>query len=150
MVFNAAQRTSLLVSAIAFMVLPGIALTGMQAGNAKPTVLAAQPSGSIVEQLKLTDQQRQKIRAIRKTRSQGISKVLNATQRTKLARSLRSGTKMGAALQALDLSAEQKQQMSMIVRQANQAIEATLTSTQKQQLEAYRKQHQATAQGPIE
>lgn len=153
MVFSTAQRTSLFVGAIAFMVVPpSMALAEMQSGNARPaTVLAAQPAaGSIVEQLKLSNQQKQKIQMIRKERAQSISKALNETQRKKLVQSLRSGTKIGAAMQTLNLSTDQKKQISAIVRQSNQAIEATLTPTQKQQLAAYRKQHQATSQGPIE
>ena len=154
MVFYLTQRVLLLASTVAFaVVLPGLSLTGVQPSfeAANQSAVAAPPApASAVEQLKLTEQQKQKIRAIRKTRNQSIAKVLNEAQRKKLAQSLRSGTKMGTALQALNLSTDQKKNIGSIVQKSNQEIKATLTPQQQQQLEAYRKQHQSTAQSPIE
>ena len=155
MVFHLTQRALFLASTCAFsLILPGLQLTGMQLSFESAnqgTALAAQPAAtSMVAELKLSDQQKRSIRAIHKTRNQEISKVLNATQRKTLAQALRSGTKLGAAMQTLNLSAEQKQKISTILRKSNQEIRATLTPKQQQQLEAYRKQHQSTAQGPIE
>jgi len=154
MVFNLARRFSLTVGALAVaVVFPSVSLAGMQPSPAilpQGTVVAVQPTSSGVEQLKLTEQQTQKIRALRKTRNQEIAQVLNATQRKKLVQSLRSGTKLGAAMQTLNLSADQKQKIGAIVQQSNQAVKATLTPTQQQQLETFRKQHQTAAQTPIE
>lgn len=154
MVFNLARRFSLTVGALAVaVVFPSVALAGMQPSPAilpQGTFVAVQPASSGVEQLNLTEQQKQKIRALRKTRNQEIAKVLNATQRKKLVQALRSGTKLGAAMQTLNLSADQKQKIGAIVQKSNQAVKATLTPTQQQQLETFRKQHQTAAQTPIE
>ena len=151
MVFKRTQRASLFVGAIALMVgFPGVILTDVQAGNAKPaTTMMAQPaSGSIIDQLKLSDQQTKTIQTLRKERTQSIAKVLTKAQREKLVQSLQAGTKMGPALQSLNLSGDQKKRIGTIVQKSNQAIEATLTKTQKQQLADYRKQHQTAAQSP--
>ncbi|MBW4471371.1 MAG: hypothetical protein KME45_13335 [Stenomitos rutilans HA7619-LM2] len=75
---------------------------------------------------------------------------MTETQRKKLVQALKSGTKLGAALQTLNLSADQKQKIAAIVQKSNQQIKATLTAKQQQQLETMRKQHQTTAQTPIE
>lgn len=155
MVIHLAKPSLLLAGTIAFaVVLPGLALTGLRPSLASTnhgTALAAQPTAaSMVEQLGLSEQQKQKIRAIRKARNQEIAKVLTEAQRKKLGTALRSGAKLGAAMQTLNLSTDQKQKVGTIVRKSNQAVEATLTPKQRQQLEASRKQHQATAQSPIE
>ena len=154
MAFHLAKQTLLAGTCAFAVVLPGLSLSGMQPSFASANqgaVLAAQPSGaSTVAALNLSDQQKRKIRDIHKTRNQEISKVLNATQRKSLAQSLRSGTKLSAAMQTLNLNAEQKQKISAIVRKSNQQIKATLTPKQQQQLETYGKQHQSTAQSPIE
>lgn len=153
MAFNLATRLSLATGALAFALIPGLALATMESGSPmvrQGTVLAAQPAATAVEQLNLSDQQKQKMRALRKTRNQEISKVLNDTQRKKLVQALKSGTKLGAALQTLNLSADQKRKIVTIVQKSNQQMKATLTAKQLQQLESIRKQHQTAAQTLIE
>lgn len=155
MMFRLAKRVSLAASALALLAaLPGMALTVVRPASSiasQETVVAAQPAApSPVEQLQLTDQQRQKIRVLRKERNKEIAKVLNETQRKKLVQSLRSGVKLGAALQTLNLSVDQKQKITAIVQKSTQEIKATLTDKQLQQLETMRKQHQTTAQMSID
>lgn len=155
MVINLARRVSMTVGALAFaMVLPGVVLADMQPAfslESQRTVVAAQPAAlSSVEQLKLSDQQKRTLRALRKARNQEISKVLSDAQRKNLVQALKSGTKLAPALQALNLSADQKQKIGTIVQKSNQQVKATLTPQQQEQLETMRKQHQTTAQTPIE
>ncbi|XGV96261.1 MAG: hypothetical protein ACAF41_26460 [Leptolyngbya sp. BL-A-14] len=155
MVFRSAKRVALAAGALALTVmLPGMALTGVRPASniaSKGTVVAAQSAApSSLEQLQLTDQQRQKIWTLRKERNREIAKVLNETQRKKLVQSLKSGIKLGAALQTLNLSADQKQKITAIVQKSTQEMKATLTDKQRQQLETMRKQHQTTAQIPID
>ncbi len=151
MVVNLTKRMSIVAGMVALVIgVPGFATAKTVLASPTRTIAAQPASTSLVEQLQLSDQQKQKIRAIRTTRNQNIAKVLNGTQRTKLQQALKSGTKLGAALQSLGLNADQKKRISGYVRQSNQDIKGVLTKKQQQQLESYMKQRQAGAQTPIE
>lgn len=96
--------------------------------------IAASPSAGM-DRLQLTAAQKEKIRQIRTTRNRDIAMVLTASQRTKLAQSLKSGKKLGQAVKELNLNNNQKQRIREIAQKSVQAIKGVLTPQQWQRLE---------------
>lgn len=157
MAINIAKRVSILASAIAlssFLSTAAFASTKpTNTTTTKPTKTAAvqNQSSNIVEQLNLTDQQRNKIRGIRSSRTRQINQVLKPDQRTKLQAELKSGKKLGEAIKSLNLDPTQKKDILAIVQKSNQDIMGTLNDKQRKQLETYLSQrHQSRTQNPID
>ncbi len=109
-----------------------------------PSPASAAPAASprILDQLKLSDAQKAKIRGIRSARTRKINEALKPEQRAKLQAELKAGKKLGEALKSLNLSTDQKKTIAGAVQKSNEDIKATLNDTQKKQLEAYLKQRQ--------
>jgi hypothetical protein len=125
---------SALVSAVAVTpLLSTVSLANTPAPAASPRLL---------DQLKLSDAQKTKIRGIRAARTRKINETLKPEQRAKLQAELKSGKKLGESLKSLNLSTEQKKTIVGAVQKANEEIKATLDNKQKKQLEAYLKQRQ--------
>jgi hypothetical protein len=110
------------------------------ANTPAPAAPAASPR--FLDQLKLSDAQKTKIRGIRAARTRKINETLKPEQRAKLQAELKSGKKLGESLKSLNLSTEQKKTIVGAVQKANEEIKATLDNKQKKQLEAYLKQRQ--------
>ncbi|MBV9387600.1 MAG: hypothetical protein JOZ78_14365 [Chroococcidiopsidaceae cyanobacterium CP_BM_ER_R8_30] len=94
-------------------------------------------STSILHQINLSSQQKQKIRNILQNRSRQLAYVLTPAQRTKLNNQLDSGVEWGAALSSVNVSATQKKQMLTVIQQTNKEIESVLTLKQLHQVENY-------------
>lgn len=137
---------SILMSAVVIVSLsPGIALAKFPSSTSPvkstPVATPTAQSTPILEQLKLTDAQKLKLRGIRSAKTRKINQLLTVDQRTKLQQQLKSGQKMSEALKTLGLKPENLQKITAVRRNAAQQIKATLTTDQLKQLETYFKQH---------
>ena len=133
------RATSLIAGVLAIgTLLPTVAFT------AAPPV-PKPPAASLVDQLKLTEPQKQKIATLRKTRNQEIAKVLDKNQRQKLLQALKAGSKLSAAMKSLKLKPDQTKKIATIAQKSMQDIKGVLTPDQRKQLESYLKQQKANA-----
>ncbi|MBW4519115.1 MAG: hypothetical protein KME16_05380 [Scytolyngbya sp. HA4215-MV1] len=155
MAIHSGRYTSIFASTIALLtLLPNLALAETKPAThpMQPTQSAvAQTHSSIIGQLNLSTDQKNKIRPIRASRIHQINQVLTQEQRTKLQTELKSGMKLGEALKSLNLNADQKKKIMTIVQKSNQDVMSVLNQKQRTQLEAYLKQqHQSRTQTPLE
>jgi Spy/CpxP family protein refolding chaperone len=104
-----------------------------------------QAEPSIWEQLKLDETQKKQLAGIRTTRTNAISKVLNADQKAKFSQ-LRRKQKLSAIISQLNLDANQKKAVNDANKQAQEAILKILNPTQKTQLNAYLSKNKQTAE----
>lgn len=137
MVCHLFKQPAMLTGTIALMVLSNAGLllppAIAQPQSATITIAANPPLG--MERLQLTADQKEKIRKIRATRNRDIAMVLTASQRTKLAQSLKSGKKLSEAVKELNLNNSQKKRIQEIAQKSVQAIKGVLTPQQWQRLE---------------
>jgi Spy/CpxP family protein refolding chaperone len=156
MALHLVQRTSILISAVILTtLLPGLALA--KSASNQPTqpssnraIAAAQSATTFLEDLKLSDSQKAKIRSIRAARIQQIHKDLDTKQWDKLQQELKAGKKLNDALKTLNLNKNQTQQINAVLAKSAEEIRGTLTAQQRQKLDAYLKQRHMTAQNSIE
>jgi Spy/CpxP family protein refolding chaperone len=136
------------------------------AAQVKPQELTAKPTNSLavidvaattqdsrtslVEELKLTDQQKLKIRGIRAQRTRLINQVLTPGQRTKFEAARKAGKSLTESLKELDLKSNQKKQIVSIAKKSAEEIKATLTKEQQKQLATYLKKQRGTTAGAVE
>ncbi len=141
---------SMLISAVVIASFsPAIALAKA------PVLTAAKPAGTmtapatqsapILEQLKLTDAQKLKLRGIRSAKTRKINALLSKEQQAKLQEQLKSGKKMSEALKSLGLKPDVMQKINAARQNAAEQIKAVLTPEQRKQLESYLKQKPSTA-----
>jgi len=146
MTLHSAKRTAILTGALVMAtLLPSLTLAAPQAPGSQTRIAAA----AIVDQLQLSNAQKQKIQGIRAKRNSQILKILTPAQQTKLRQELKSGKKLSAALKDLNLDAKQKKELGGIIQRSNQEMRGVLNAKQQQQLDAYLKQRQAGA-APID
>lgn len=106
--------------------------------------MASQKRGNLLEELQLTNTQKQKIQALRSTRTRAINKALTPAQRTKFEQARKSGMKMGQSLKSLGLSADQNKKILEILKKSQQELRNTLTPAQRQKLDAAMKRQGGT------
>lgn len=148
--FHSVQRASLVMGTIALTAtFSGMAAVMPQAARANTATTThttqSATSTTIVDQLKLTEQQKNKIRGYRADRNRQINAVLTQAQKTKLQQELKSGMKLGPALKGLNLSPDQTKKIAAILQKSAQNIRGTLTADQQRKLDAYLKQQRQAA-----
>lgn len=117
--------------------LPTTLSAGQTAIAATDTMqMAPQKQKNLLEDLKLTNTQKQKIQALRTSRTRAINNVLTPAQRTKFEKARKSGMKTGQSLKSLGLSADQNKKILDILKKSQQELRNTLTPTQRQKLDA--------------
>jgi Spy/CpxP family protein refolding chaperone len=137
MVYRLFPQPALLTGTTALWLLTSIGLplhTVIAQAQSAPLTIAATPRSG-VEQLQLTEAQKEKIRKIRSARNRDIAMVLTAAQRTKLAQSLKEGKKLSDAVKELNLNNNQKKRIREIAQKSVQAIRAILTPQQQRTLD---------------
>jgi Spy/CpxP family protein refolding chaperone len=107
-------------------------------------------SAALMEQLKLTDKQKNAIRVIRANRTKQINQVLNSDQKTKFEQARKTGKALGESLKELNLKPDQKSQILKIVKSSADNIKAKLTPAQLKTLNNYMKNHQTVGAGAME
>jgi Spy/CpxP family protein refolding chaperone len=107
-------------------------------------------SASLMEQLKLTDKQKNEIRTIRANRTKQINQILTPDQKTKFEQARKSGKTLSEALKELNLKPDQKSKILAIAKDSADQIKSKLNPDQLKQLTAYIKQHQRGATAPVE
>jgi Spy/CpxP family protein refolding chaperone len=156
--FKSIQHASIVISTITVTTLVPNVILGLpkplyqtaQQNNTHPSSESSS-SNSILRQLNLSQEQRQKIHDILYRRSNQITLVLTPAQRTRLKQELDSGTPLGLALRRLNINTDQKRQAARIIKGTNKEIEAVLSREQRARVRAYLEQHGETdQQDPIE
>lgn len=145
---------SILMSAVVVVSLsPGLALAKLPSSTSPvkstPVTTPTARSTPILEQLKLTNAQKLKLRSIQSAKMRKINQLLTVDQRTKLQQQLKAGQKLSEALKTLGLKPENLKKITAVRQNAAQQIKATLTADQLKQLETYFKQH-PSASNPVE
>jgi len=115
--------------------------------TSKTTSVSNQSSSgtSLTEQLKLTDKQKNEIRAIRANRTKQINAVLTPDQKTKFEQARKSGKTLSEALKDLNLKPDQKTKILAIAKTSADNIKSKLTPDQLKQLNAYIKQRSGSS-----
>lgn len=155
MVFNLPKSAALMLAAV-LLTLAGHVTVFSDAASAKPAnstevkTTQSASSASLMAQLKLTDKQKNEIRAIRSSRTKQINQVLTPEQKTKFEQARKSGKTLSEALKELNLKPEQKSKILAIAKSSAADIKSKLNPQQVKQLEAYIKQHQSGATASVE
>ncbi|PZV13760.1 MAG: hypothetical protein DCF22_10220 [Leptolyngbya sp.] len=97
---------------------------------------------SLIEQLKLTPPQKQKITTIRRNRTVEINKVLTSDQKAKFEAARKSGKSTSETMAALGLKPDQKKKIAEIAKNSATDIMGVLNPQQKKQVVTYLKQRQ--------
>ena len=95
---------------------------------------------SLIEQLKLTPDQKQKIATLRRNRTVKINKVLTGDQKAKFEAARKSGKSTSETMSALGLKPDQKKKIAEIAKNSANDIMGVLNPQQKKQVVAYLKQ----------
>ncbi|MBM0742933.1 hypothetical protein JOY44_15185 [Phormidium sp. CLA17] len=101
-------------------------------------------AASLIEQLKLTAAQKQKIATIRRNRTVEINKVLTPNQKAKFETARKSGKSTSETMAALGLKADQKKKIAEIAKNSASDIMSVLNSQQKKQVVTYLKQQRGS------
>lgn len=99
-------------------------------------------SASLIEQLKLTPDQKQKIATIRRNRTVAMNKVLTGNQKAKFEAARKSGKNTSETMAALGLNPDQKKKIAAIAKNSAGDIMSVLNPQQKKQVVTYLKQRQ--------
>jgi Spy/CpxP family protein refolding chaperone len=97
---------------------------------------------SLIEQLKLTADQKQKIATLRRNRTIEINKVLTPDQKAKFEAARKSGKATSESMAALGLKPDQKKKIVDIAKKSAEGIMGVLNPQQKKQVVTYLKQRQ--------
>jgi len=97
---------------------------------------------SLIEQLKLAPDQKQKIATFRRNRTIEINKVLTGDQKAKFEAARKSGKSTSATMAALGLKPDQKKKIAEIAKKSAGDIMSALNPQQKKQVVTYLKQRQ--------
>lgn len=97
---------------------------------------------SLIEQLKLTPDQKQKIATFRRNRTIEMNKVLTGDQKAKFEAARTSGKSTSATMAALGLKPDQKKKIAEIAKKSAGDIMSVLNPQQKKQVVTYLKQRQ--------
>jgi Spy/CpxP family protein refolding chaperone len=110
-------------------------------GMPKPAASKIQQlaAASLMDQLKLTSEQKQKIATLRRTRTVEINKVLTPAQKVKFEAARKAGKSTSESMMALGLKPDQKKKIVEIAKKSADAIMGVLDSTQQKQVAAYLK-----------
>jgi Spy/CpxP family protein refolding chaperone len=95
---------------------------------------------SLIEQLKLTADQKQKIANVRRLRTTEMNKVLTPQQKTKFAAARKAGKNTSETMATLGLNPDQKKKVADIAKKSVEGIMAVLNPAQKKQVMTYLKQ----------
>ncbi len=109
---------------------------------AAPSTMKGAGAASLIEQLKLTPDQKQKIANLRRTRTIEISKLLTPDQKAKFEAARKSGKNTSATMAALGLKPDQKRKIADIAKKSAGDIMSVLNPQQKKQVVTYLKQQQ--------
>ena len=150
------KTVSLLTTAVALtlvshMTLFAVAVSAKPADSnstGKATSVSNQSSSatSLTEQLKLTDQQKNEIRAIRSNRTKQINAVLTPDKKTKFEQARKSGKTLSQALNELKLKPDQKTKILAIAKISANNIKSKLTPDQLKQLDNYVKKQRGSVE----
>ena len=112
--------------------------------NAQTPAASTMKSGSasLIEQLKLTPDQKQKIATIRRNRTVEMNKVLTGNQKVKFEAARKSGKNTSETMAALGLNPDQKKKIAAIAKNSAGDIMSVLNPQQKKQVVTYLKQRQ--------
>ncbi|MBW4632902.1 MAG: P pilus assembly/Cpx signaling pathway, periplasmic inhibitor/zinc-resistance associated protein [Iphinoe sp. HA4291-MV1] len=118
-----------------------------EANSSLPLVVAqSQEKGASLQRLGLTDEQKTKIKEIRRSTRAEVDKILTEQQRKQLKTVMRNREAGRRAFDSLNLSDDQKNQLRQVMQSQKTQIEAVLTTEQKEQLQKYRDQMRARRQ----
>ncbi len=101
-------------------------------------------AASLIEQLKLTPDQKQKIATFRRNRTVEMNKVLTSDQKAKFEAARKSGKSTSETMFALGLKPNQKKKIAAIAKNSASEIMSVLTPQQKKQVVTYLKQRQGS------
>lgn len=99
-------------------------------------------AASLIEQLKLTPDQKQKIATFRRNRTVEMNKVLTSDQKAKFEAARKSGKNTSETMAALGLNPDQKKKIAAIAKSSAGDIMSVLNPQQKKQVVTYLKQRQ--------
>lgn len=133
MAIHLIKQLSLFVSILACLIfIPGIALAAPVQTQMSPSTIVVQLASintatSLFSDTNLTPQHQQQLQAVRQRRNKEIGKVLNTSQRAKLAKNMRSGDDIYQGLEKLNLPAEQKDLVNAIMQFTDLKMQAIST-----------------------
>jgi Spy/CpxP family protein refolding chaperone len=129
---------------------PKVSPTASAKPTAKPSPAAEKEGNSLMDSLKLTAEQKQKIRGVRSARTRQINQLLTEDQRAKFKKSRESGVKLSDAIKALGLPADKSKQVVEIIQKSQQDIRSALTPAQLKILDDAIRNQKAGGSGSVE
>jgi Spy/CpxP family protein refolding chaperone len=142
MTIHIARSVSFIVGMV-LLVPVAIQATQMDFANAQAPVAAPKQAAgatSLIEQLKLTSAQKQKIATFRKNRTIEMNKVLTSDQKAKFEAARKAGKSTSETMNALGLKPAQKKKIADIAKNSAGDIMSVLNPQQKKQVITYLKQ----------
>jgi Spy/CpxP family protein refolding chaperone len=130
--------------------LPKVSPTPSAKPTTKPSPAAEKEGVSLMDSLKLTAEQKQKIRGVRSARTRQINQLLTEDQRAKFKKSRESGVKLSDAIKALGLPADKSKQVVEIIQKSQQDIRSALTPAQLKTLDDAIRSQKAGGSGSVE
>ncbi|WP_414527438.1 hypothetical protein [Nodularia chucula] len=133
MAIHLIKQLSLFLSILACLIfIPGIALAAPVQTQSNPSIIVSQIASikietSLFSDTNLTPQHQQQLQAVRQRRNKEIAKVLNTSQRAKLAKNMHSGDDIHQGLEKLNLPAEQKNLVNAIMQLTDLKMQAIST-----------------------
>jgi len=109
---------------------------------ASTSTMKGSGAASLIEQLKLTPDQKQKIATFRRNRTVEMNKVLTGDQKSKFEAARKSGKSTSETMAALGLKPNQKKKIAEIAKNSAGEIMSVLNPQQKKQVVTYLKQRQ--------
>lgn len=119
-------------------------LDGRGYANAQAPAASPMKSGSasLIEQLKLTPDQKQKIATLRRKRTVEMNKILTGDQKAKFEAARKAGKSTSETMATLGLKPDQKKKIADLAKSSAGDIMSVLNPQQKKQVVTYLKQRQ--------
>ncbi|NMG11454.1 P pilus assembly/Cpx signaling pathway, periplasmic inhibitor/zinc-resistance associated protein [Brasilonema sp. UFV-L1] len=141
------KNLSLICGALALSLTATCFAVKVEANSSLPSVIAqSQDKKGPFQHLKLTDEQKAKIKEIRRGTRTEVDKILTQQQREQLKTALQNPQEGRRVFDSLNLSDEQKNQLRQVMQSQKTQIDALLSAEQKEELQKYREQMRARRQ----
>ncbi|ARV59471.1 P pilus assembly/Cpx signaling pathway, periplasmic inhibitor/zinc-resistance associated protein [Nostocales cyanobacterium HT-58-2] len=140
------KKLSLIFGAIALSLTVTSFAIKAEANSTSPIVVAqswekgGREKEGPLQRLGLTDEQKTKMKEIRRNTRAEVEKILTEQQREQLQTAMQNRQGRRSAFSSLNLSDEQKSQLQQVMQSQKTQMDAVLTAEQKAQLQKYREE----------